>query len=477
MGNEIVYINLDDIIPNRFQPREIFDEQALNELADSIRQHGVIEPIIVRPVLNKYEIIAGERRYKASSMAGLTKIPCIIRDMDDKESSLVAYIENEQRKDVSVIEKARTANRILKANNMTQEELATSLGISQSTLANRLRLLDLPLEVQESLMRNEISERHARSLLSIKDVGQQLALLKEIKDKKMTVRELESEIKKMNGNIDQQATNEVNGYLNNVMSTLPGFNTSSPTTDNGFNMVNDNYQNGFNTTPNDGLNLPPISGVQETTTPFMDNSFNMPPIDNNEKSSIPPVNDSVNNGMEYLNSNSTMEYLNNSDDNSSDTGSTGGTTNFMEYLNNFNNQQNDVSNSNLASSTNNFYSNDTSNNTGFTNFLNNYTMPDSNQNNINNSNINSNTNDSGLLINNTTPPITTNFNSNSYVEDNPSFVDVSKKEEINDIDGIIKELKTTIDDIKSKSKFKIDTDEINFDDLYQITIKIDKRDF
>ena len=141
MENEVMYIKLDDIIPNRFQPREVFDEKALNELADSIRQHGVIEPIIVRPVSNKFEIIAGERRYKASAIAGLTKIPAIIRDMDDKESSLVAYIENAQRRDVSAIEEARTAERIMKQNNMTQEELARNLGISQSALANKIRLI------------------------------------------------------------------------------------------------------------------------------------------------------------------------------------------------------------------------------------------------------------------------------------------------------------------------------------------------
>ena len=221
MENEIMYIKLDDIIPNRFQPREIFDEKALQELADSIKQHGVIEPIIVRPVSNKFEIVAGERRYKASALAGLTKIPAIVKVMDDRESSIVAFIENAQRRDVSAIEEARTTERILKTNNMTQEELAKELGVSQSTLANKLRLLTLPLEIQESLMRNEISERHARSLLSVKDEKKQIELLNKIKEKRMTVRELDSEIKMMNGNNNMNnnlGMNTENDYMNFINS-------------------------------------------------------------------------------------------------------------------------------------------------------------------------------------------------------------------------------------------------------------------
>ena len=132
-NSEVVYLYLDDIIPNRFQPREVFDDQALKELAVSIKEHGVIQPIIVRKVENKYEIIAGERRYKASTMAGLTKIPAIIKNLDDKESSKVALIENLQRKDLSPIEEARTYQKILELeDNMTQEELAATMGKTQS---------------------------------------------------------------------------------------------------------------------------------------------------------------------------------------------------------------------------------------------------------------------------------------------------------------------------------------------------------
>ena len=140
--DEVVQLYLDDIIPNRFQPREVFDEKALKELAVSIKKHGVFQPIIVRNVNGKYEIIAGERRYKASALAGLTKIPAIIKDLDDKESSKVALLENIQRKNLNPIEEARTYQKILELDQMTQEELAQTMGKSQSAVANKLRLLD-----------------------------------------------------------------------------------------------------------------------------------------------------------------------------------------------------------------------------------------------------------------------------------------------------------------------------------------------
>jgi len=192
--NEVVYLHLDDIIPNRFQPRQVFDEKALKELAVSIKEHGVIQPIIVRNIGNKYEIIAGERRYKASAMAGLTTIPAIVRNLDDKESSKVALLENLQRKNLNPIEEAKTYQKILELDQMTQEELAKTMGKSQSAVANKLRLLALTDEVQDALLKDEISERHARTLLNAKDAETQKQLLKEVIDKKMTVRELEEKI-------------------------------------------------------------------------------------------------------------------------------------------------------------------------------------------------------------------------------------------------------------------------------------------
>ena len=208
--NEVVYLHLDDIIPNRFQPRQIFDEKALKELAVSIKEHGVIQPIIVRNIGNKYEIIAGERRYKASAMAGLTTIPAIIRNLDDKESSKVALLENLQRKNLNPIEEAKTYQKILELDQMTQEELAKTMGKSQSAVANKLRLLSLTDDVQDALLKDQISERHARALLSVRDADTQKKLLKEIIDKKLTVRELEEKINPK----EELTTTDIDNLLN-----------------------------------------------------------------------------------------------------------------------------------------------------------------------------------------------------------------------------------------------------------------------
>ena len=213
-GKEVVELYLDDIIPNRFQPRERFDENALKELAASIKEHGVIQPIIVRKIGDKYEIIAGERRYKASAIAGLTKIPAIIRNLDDKESSKVALLENLQRKNLSAIEEARTYQKILDLDQMTQFELAKTMGKSQPAVANKLRLLSLPDEVQDALLKEKISERHARSLLNVENEQEQIDLLHKIINNRMTVRELDAEIK--------QKENPLQGLLNEKdMSITP----------------------------------------------------------------------------------------------------------------------------------------------------------------------------------------------------------------------------------------------------------------
>ena len=199
---EVVYLYLDDIIPNRFQPRELFDERALKELALSIREHGVIQPIIVRKIGTKYEIIAGERRYKASTLAGLTKVPAIIRNLDDKESSKVALIENLQRKDLTPIEEARTYQKILDIDNMTQEELAKSMGKSQSAVSNKLRLLTLSNKIQDALLNEKISERHARSLLNIKDEKERERLTDIIIEKRLSVKDLDNLIKNGEESLD-----------------------------------------------------------------------------------------------------------------------------------------------------------------------------------------------------------------------------------------------------------------------------------
>lgn len=198
LEKEIFDISLNDIIPNRFQPREIFNDNELNELAQSIKEHGVIQPIIVRKVGDKYEIIAGERRFRASQLAGQKTIPALVRDIDDRETAKVALLENLQRSNLTPIEEAKTYQTILKLDNITQDELARNLGKAQSTVANKLRLLTLSEEVQTALLNSQISERHARSLLSLDKKGQ-VEMLNRIINEKLTVRQLDEEIAKLTG--------------------------------------------------------------------------------------------------------------------------------------------------------------------------------------------------------------------------------------------------------------------------------------
>ena len=143
MEKEILEIALEDIIPNRFQPRLTFDEEALNELAKSIRQHGIIQPLVLRKIGNKYEIIAGERRYKAAYIAGLPKVPAVIIDLNDNESAEVAIVENIQRKNLSPIEEAKSYKKLLDRGYLTQDELASRMGKTQGSISNKLRLLNL----------------------------------------------------------------------------------------------------------------------------------------------------------------------------------------------------------------------------------------------------------------------------------------------------------------------------------------------
>lgn len=200
MEKEIIEVSLDDIIPNRFQPRLSFDEDALNELAKSIRQHGIIQPLVLRKVGTKYEIIAGERRYKASYIAGLTKVPAIIIDLNDNESAEVAIVENIQRKNLSPIEEAKSYKKLLDRGYLTQDELASRMGKTQGAISNKLRLLNLSTDVQDALLNNKISERHARSLLKIENEEEQVEILNRIMNERLNVRETE---------------NLINSYVNN----------------------------------------------------------------------------------------------------------------------------------------------------------------------------------------------------------------------------------------------------------------------
>ncbi len=191
-------IPLANIRPNRYQPRTKFDEEKIAELAKTLHTHGIIQPIVVRKLdEDRYEIIAGERRYRAAQRLGWDTIPAIVREMNDKETASLALIENIQREELSPIEEARAYQQLIEIHNLTQEALAQRLGKGQSTIANKLRLLKLPDRVQEALLNKEITERHARAILPLKDEEKQLKILEEIIEKNLNVKQTEARVEKM----------------------------------------------------------------------------------------------------------------------------------------------------------------------------------------------------------------------------------------------------------------------------------------
>jgi len=409
MENEVRFLYLDDIIPNRFQPRENFDEQALKELAVSIKEHGVIQPIVVRQIGNKYEIIAGERRYKASTMAGLTKIPAIIKNLDDKESSKVALIENLQRKDLTPIEEARTYQKILELDALTQEELARTMGKSQSAVSNKLRLLALTDEVQDALLHEQISERHARSLLNVTDKVKQIELLNKVISSRMTVRELDQTIKQINGEI---SSDDTNGGI--VINSNNNMNIAQPSP-----IIEPVIENNFNDIPTLDLNNSEVSMEQpqeipSQTKPLFDmsnllNTNNHPneiPFDTSQNNS---VNEEVIGGSGLL----------------------AGMTVDKSLIQPINNVQNQESNPNNLM--NNLYQNF---NTG---------SVDNSSNVVDNA-VNSLNLSSGI-----------NNDSNSK-----------------DAESVINNVKNAINTVKNNDN-KIEMEEFDFDDFYQIVIRIDKK--
>lgn len=206
-GN-LTSLNIDDVLPNRFQPRIYFDEHKLNELAESIRKYGVIQPIVVRQIGGKYEIIAGERRYKASKIANKSTIPAIVINLNDKESEEIALLENVQRQNLTPIEEAVSYKRILDMGYITQMDLAEKLGKTQSTIANKIRLLNLDDQVQYALLNGKISERHARSLLRIHDKNKQIEMLNRIINERLTVKKTDDAINELLENKDEPMENQ-----------------------------------------------------------------------------------------------------------------------------------------------------------------------------------------------------------------------------------------------------------------------------
>jgi len=194
----IVYISVDSIRPNPYQPRKHFNKASLEELCESIKQYGVLQPINVRKINNShYELVAGERRLRAATMAGLDKIPAIIINIDDNDSAILALIENLQREDLNYLEEAEGYNNLITEHNLTQEELASKIGKSQSTIANKIRLLKLSPLIKKILIDNNLTERHARALLKLHDEQLQLKVLRYVCDKGLNVKRTEDLVERV----------------------------------------------------------------------------------------------------------------------------------------------------------------------------------------------------------------------------------------------------------------------------------------
>lgn len=183
----IIYLRIDDISPNPVQPRKIFDDEALKELSESIRSYGILNPLTVRLRGGKYELVAGERRLRAARLAGLREVPCILLDVNMEDASLIALVENLQRRDLDFIEEAVGINRLIRMFGMSQEEAARRIGKSQSAVANKLRLLKLPQDILDSLRSNGLTERHGRALLRLPRAEEQRAALEFIIENGLTV--------------------------------------------------------------------------------------------------------------------------------------------------------------------------------------------------------------------------------------------------------------------------------------------------
>ncbi|MCI1859497.1 MAG: nucleoid occlusion protein [Sporolactobacillus sp.] len=197
-------ISVEKIVPNQYQPRSVFNEEKLHELASTIRSHGVIQPIVIRPLGDHFEIIAGERRWRACKYLGRKKIPAIVKSLDDDQTASLALIENLQREELTAIEEAMAYARLIDIHGLTQEGLARKLGKGQSTIANKLRLLKLPPAVQSAILEKKISERHARALVMLKDQNKQEKLLQEVIKKQLNVKQTEDRVRKLLDNHSQE---------------------------------------------------------------------------------------------------------------------------------------------------------------------------------------------------------------------------------------------------------------------------------
>lgn len=196
MKNEVVSINIDKVMPNLYQPRKYFNEEALDELSESIKEYGIIQPLTVRKMGELFELVAGERRLRAAKLANLETVPCNIIDITDSESAEIALLENLQREDLNYIEEAEAYYNLIHEHNFTQDELAKKMGKKQSTIANKLRLLKLGESVRNLCLENKLTERHARSLLAVPEEDLQLKIIKKVIKDSLNVKKTEELINK-----------------------------------------------------------------------------------------------------------------------------------------------------------------------------------------------------------------------------------------------------------------------------------------
>ena len=189
--NSVILVDINDIKPNTHQPRKNFDAEKISELAESIKEHGIIQPIVIRKSKSGYELVAGERRWRAAREAGLKRIPGIIRELTEQENAIFAIIENMQRENLNPVEEAEGINQMIKAYGLTQEQVSKSLGKSRPYITNALRILSLPEDALDSLARGEITSGHARALLAIQDKKKQNAVFQKIISEGLSVRDVE----------------------------------------------------------------------------------------------------------------------------------------------------------------------------------------------------------------------------------------------------------------------------------------------
>lgn len=398
---KIENILIDDIIPNRFQPRLKFDEEALNNLANSIKIHGIIQPLVLRKINDKYEIIAGERRYKAAQIVGLKQVPAIIIEADDNTSAELAVIENLQRKDLSAIEEAKSFKKLLDRGYLTQEELSKKLGVSQSSISNKLRLLNLPDEVQTALLENRISERHARSLLSLKNSADQINMLDKIINNRLTVKQTDNEINKIL---------KSNNSNNNAIESTPI----------------ENISDFFTSTNNDNL--------ENATEDNLNNEANESDFKDEDNKIV----DIQNNNNEF-----NLEDLLKVEEPESE--------NKEDFTDIKEEKTNDVIINNIDTS-----------------------QKEEKVDDFNQPKINENTNINQNQIN----PFQEDINEPSLTMENELPRDENKKQNDNqkagkDLISVINNTRNAIKNIE-KSGFKVDTEEFDFEDMYQIIIKIEK---